>query len=125
MFLTRNVSSGCLSLLLICGASWSVSICQSPENNYQPATIIEVKPDNTADSANPSAVRYDISLKVGGTIYVVLFTQSPGTYGVEHIAGLEKLVLVGNDTITFNDILGRAQEVPILSREADTGQSKP
>src|SRR6266576_2548244 len=115
MSLTRNVQPGFVSLLLICLASGSVALCLSPENNYQPATILEVKRDQSADSANPSAARYDISLRVGETIYVVLFTEPPGSYGVEHIAGLEKLVLVGKNTITFNDILGRSREVPILS----------
>jgi hypothetical protein len=120
MSLMRKVQPGFFCLLLICVAPWSVSLCQSPDNNYQPATILEVKRDQSADSVNSSAARYDISLRVGDTIYVVLFTEPPGSYGVEHIAGREKLVLVGKDTITFNDILGKSREVPILSRKTDT-----
>ena len=113
-----------VGVLLTCVASWSTSLCQSPKNNYQPATILEVKRDQSAHSANPSAARYDISLRVGDTVYVVLFTEPPGSYGVEHIAGREKLVLVGEDTITFNDILGKSREVPILSRKTDAEQSQ-
>jgi hypothetical protein len=113
-----------LGLLLFCAASWSVSLSQSNENAYQPATILDVKRDQSAGSANPSAARYDISLRVGSTIYVVLFIQPPGSYGVEHIAGREMLVSVGKDTITFNDMLGRSREVPILSRTTHAGQNK-
>lgn len=124
MSLIRKVQPAFLSLLLICVA-WSVSICQSSENKYQPATILEVKRNQSADSVNSSAARYDISLKVGETTYVVLFTEPPGSYGVEHIAGRELLVLIGKDTITFNDILGKSREVPIMSRKTDAGQNRP
>jgi hypothetical protein len=123
MSLIRKVQPESLGLLLLfCVVSFCVSLSQSNENPYQPATILDVKRDQSAHSANPSAVRYDISLRVGDTIYVVLFTQPPGSYGVEHIAGHEMLVSVGTDTITFNDILGRSREAAILSRTPDAGQ---
>jgi len=120
----RKVRPELFGLFLIYVASWSVSLSQSNKSTYQPATILDVKRDQNADSANPSAARYDISLRVGNTIYVVLFTQPPGSYGVEHIAGHEMLVSVGKDSITFNDILGRSREAPILSSTTDAGQNK-
>jgi hypothetical protein len=122
MSVVRDVNREILSLILLCTVSYSASLCQSHKDAYQLATILDVKRDPNADSADPGT-RYDISLKVGDTIYVVLFTQPPGSYGVEHIAGLQKLVLIGNETITFNDILGRSRKAPILSRNTDAGRS--
>jgi len=64
-----------------------------------------------------SARTYDISVKVENTIYVVLYTQPPGTISPQYRTGLELPVLVGRNTIRFNDQLGRSQELPIISRK--------
>src|SRR4051812_20968298 len=123
MPIVRGFNRTLVGLILGCVASWSVSLCQSPQDKYQLATILEVKRDQSADSPDASITGYDISLKVGDTVYVVLFKQLPGSHGVEHIAGLQKLVLVGNDTVTFNDILGKSRQASILSRKTDAGQN--
>ena len=63
---------------------WSAVIpafCQVASSKYQPATIMAVKPHQDAASTDSSTSRYDVSLKVGNTLYVVLFTPPPGAYG--------------------------------------------
>jgi hypothetical protein len=57
---------------------------------------------------------------VGDTVYVVLYTDSLGTNTVKYAAGRELLVLVGEKTIRYNNILGQSLEVPIVSRKGAT-----
>lgn len=66
---------------------------------------------------NGSAGQYDIDVKVGNTLYTVLFTPPPGTYGQQFSAGLQLMVAVGAKTLTFNDMLGHSRNVPILSQK--------
>jgi len=40
-----------------------------------------------------------------------------GTKTVQYAAGRELLLHVGKDTITYNDILGQSQELPIISQK--------
>jgi hypothetical protein len=50
--------------------------------------------------------------------------HSLGTGTVKYAAGRELLVLVGEETIRYNNILGQSLEVPIVSRKRAT-DSKP
>jgi hypothetical protein len=95
----------------------SPALCQPSAANYQVGSITAVN-GHASGTGDRKVSRYDISVEVGNTLYVVLYTPPDGTYGVNYAAGLDLLVSVGNDTITFNDMLGRTSEVPILSRKA-------
>jgi hypothetical protein len=95
---------------------------QSGDHKYQLGTILEVKKHPTSGPTDSPTPRYDISVKVDKTVYVVLYTAPSGTYGVQYSAGNQMLVLVGSKTITFNDQLGRSREVPILSRKTEAEQ---
>lgn len=101
------------------------ALCQST-SKYQVAIINEVKPRQAAgdDAADPTS--YDVSVKVGDTIYVVLYRQPLGELPAKYATGHQLLVLVGKDTITYNDILGRSLQVPIESQRpaAEPKQSK-
>lgn len=90
------------------------ALCQTM-SRWQIATITEVKPHDTAGDSASDRPRYDVSVKVGDTIYVVLYTQPWGELPAKYETGLELLVLVGKDIITYNDILGRSLQVPIES----------
>ena len=100
------------------------AICEPAK--YQVATITDVKPHQPGDTESSDVAKYDVSVKVADTVYLVLYTDTIGTNTVKYAAGRELLVHVGKDTITYNDILGRSQEVPIISRKpaGDTKQSK-
>ncbi len=50
-------------------------------------------------------------------MYVVLYTTPLGELPPKYAAGREMLVLVGKNTITYNDMLGRSLQVPIASQK--------
>lgn len=113
-------------LCAICIGLAAVSaVCQST-GKYQVGTITDVKPHQAAADAGSDIVRYDVSVKVADTIYLVLYTPPLNMNTVRYAVGRDLLVLVGKNTITYNDILGQSLEVPIMSRKpvADTKQSK-
>jgi hypothetical protein len=103
-------------VILICGAAIP-AMSQSGSAKYQPGIIMAVEPHHAGPGENVSSRTYDISVKVDNTMYVVLYTQPPGTISPMYRSGLQLLVSVGRNTIKFNDQLGRSQEVPILSRK--------
>jgi len=84
---------------------------------YQVGTIIEVKTHQDAAGGAAAAASYDVSVKVGDTVYVVLYTPPLGEETVKYVAGRELLVSVGKRTIRYNDILGQSFEVPIESQK--------
>lgn len=89
---------------------------QSAKPTYQTATIVDVKTHQDSAASASSVSRYDISIQLKNEIYVVLYTPPPGTYGNQYMKGMDMLVLVGANTITYNDMLGVSREVPILRR---------
>ena len=91
--------------------------CGQSTSKYQVGTITEVKVHQTAGSGASDVVSYDVSVKVGDTIYVVLYTPPLGEETVKYSAGRDLLVLVGKRTITYNDLLGQSYEVPIESQK--------
>jgi hypothetical protein len=95
------------------------------KNKYEPATILDVKKHTGTQKDDSSVTKYDISLRVRDTDYVVLYTPPPGTYGAQYNEGMNLLVLVGSKTITFNDIAGISREVLILSRAPAPAPKKP
>jgi len=95
------------------------ALCQST-SNYEVGTITEVKPHQAAAHGSSDVASYDVSVKVGATIYLVLYTPALGEINPEYAAGRELLVLVGKNTITYNDILGRSFDVPIESQKPAT-----
>jgi len=113
-----------IGVILICLVSLP-ALCQSA-SKYQLGTITAVKPHQSGGDAGSDATSYDVSLKVGDTVYVVLYKPPLGMNTVNYATGREVLVLVGKNTITYNDIMGSSHEVPIVSRKpaADAKQSK-
>ena len=85
-------------------------------SKYQVGMITEVKASQLAGDSASDATSYDVSVKVGDTIYVVLYTQPLGELPAKYARGHELLVLVGKNTITYNDMLGRSLQVPIESQ---------
>ena len=100
----------CISLTMVSAFGQSAS-------RYQVGTITEVKTHQTAGSGASNTTSYDVSLKVGDTIYVVLYTPPLGEETVKYSAGRDLLVLVGKRTITYNDLLGQSYEVTIESQK--------
>lgn len=113
-----------MSLFLICLTMFP-AFGQST-SKYQVGTITEVKVHQAAGSGASDVASYDVSVKVGDTIYVVLYTPALGEATVKYAAGRDLLVLVEKSTITYNDIVGRSFALPIEGRKpaANLKQSK-
>lgn len=93
------------------------AFCQSQSSEYQPGTILGVAPHTNAHGV-ADGTGYDVTLKVGNTVYVVLYSPPQGQRSVEYAAGMDILVLVtNNNSIRFTK-LGTTAEVPITSRKA-------
>ncbi len=88
-------------------------LCQNT-GSYQIGTILEVK-DHQPTATEDSTKRYDISVKVGNTVYLILFTPPGGSSVAEYKTGLDFPVLVQGKTLKFTDALGRPMTVPIVS----------
>lgn len=117
--------SRCLGVILICVTAAS-AFGQTPSSNYQSGTIMAVKPHQIPGQADSDVTQYDVSVKVSDTTYVVLFTPPNGSNTVKFAAGVDLLVLVGSNTLTFNSSLSGKTEAPILRRETTpTGKLDP
>ncbi len=103
--------------LLVCLVTLP-SFCQAPSPNPQVATItaVTLHPKN-AENGDPPMAQYDLSLKVGDTVYLVLFTPASGSTAVKYSVGMNVVVQVGSESIKFTK-LGQTHEVPILRRES-------
>jgi hypothetical protein len=99
------------------------AFCQSGAK-YQVATITAVEPHREGNNALSDRPSYDVSVRVDSTVYVVRYTPPLGLDTVEYAGGRDLLVLVGEKTIKYNDILGRSFEVPIVSRKPVTPAKK-
>jgi hypothetical protein len=101
----------CISLAMFSAYGQSTS-------KYQVGTITDVKTHQDAGGGATDPESYDVTVKVGNTIYIVLYTPPLGEATVKYAAGRELLVLVGKHTIRYNDILGQSFEAPIESQKS-------
>jgi hypothetical protein len=88
-------------------------------SKYQVGTITATECHQAAH-ADTRVTSCEVSLRVGNTAFGVLYAAPIGTDNVRYETGRELLVLVGADTITYNDMLGNSFQVPILSRATVT-----
>jgi len=102
-------------LILVISAALA-AVCQSPSENYQVGTIMGVTRHPNAPGESDLA-RYDVTLKVGNNVYVVLYSPPQGRNSVQYAAGMDVVVLVKDNSIRFNK-LGTTGEAPIEHREA-------
>jgi hypothetical protein len=117
MFLAKVSVHRQLGVILICISTLS-AIGQTPSSKYQPGTVTAVTAhQNAPGQAATDVARYDVSVKIGNVLYVVLYTPLHGANSVEYSAGIEMLFSVGTDTLTFNSKLSGTTELPILRRE--------
>lgn len=89
--------------------------CQQSNSKWQVGTIMAVAHHHN-DRNDSVARQYDVSVKVGNTLYVVLYVSQNGSNAIMHRAGIDLLVSVGTKSIAFNDLLGKKMEAPILSQ---------
>jgi hypothetical protein len=104
--------------ILFCVFMTTLSAFGQSTSKYQVGTIIDVKTHQNAAGGATDPASYDVAVKVGDTVYVVLYTPPLGEQTVKYAAGRELLVLVGKSTIRYNDILGQSFEVTIESQKS-------
>lgn len=112
-----------IAIIALCFATFP-AFCQST-SKYQVAIITEVKLREAAGDSPSDPARYDVSVEVGDTIYVVLYTERLGEIPAKYATGRELLVLVEKNTITYNDMIGRSLQVPIESQRPATEPKRP
>lgn len=110
---TRWTTVTCGIIMTLCFAA-VVSFAQN-KKTWQAGTILEVKTHDAAPENDQGAKQYDISVKVGKKIYVVLYTLREDQAEPEFYVGMARTVLVEGDTLKFNDLQGRTHSMPILS----------
>ncbi len=120
--------NGLSRLLLIAMATFvlvGAALCQTSGQTrpYQIGTVMEVK-DHQPTGQEDSTKRYDISVKVGNILYVVLYTPQHGSDAAEYKTGLDFPVQVDGKTLRFTDALGRPVAVPIMSQTRLAGDKK-
>ena len=113
-----------LGILLLVMPALTFAQASATSSRYQPAIITHVQPHQSGDAPAPGEAVYEVSVKVNGITYVVL-TKSPlGGSTILYAVGRELLVMVGDKTITWNDILGRSHDAPIVSTSPFAGTVK-
>ncbi len=107
-----------LMSLFLCMAI-TLGVCQTSSPKYEPGTILAVERHQaTQTEGDNEPVRYDVTVRIGDTDYVALFTPAYGSHTVEYSPGLQFLFSVGKDTLTVATPGKRDgnTEVPILRR---------
>jgi len=113
-----------LGILLLFLPGLTFAQASATSSRYQPGIITQVKPHQSGGISTPGEAVYEVSVKVNGITYVVL-TKSPlGDSTILYATGRELLARIGENTITWNDILGQSHEVPIISRGPIADSSK-
>jgi hypothetical protein len=96
---------------------------QTSSSKYQAGTITVVSPhQNAAGESGSDVVHYDVSIQVGNTNYVTLYTPPPGRTVAKFAVGLGLLCLDKGDTLTCNK-LTQTYELPILRKETVPAKS--
>lgn len=82
---------------------------------YQAGTIVDVKIHQAAPGTDADKKEFDVSIRVGNKIYVVLYSPPGGQDFAEYGVGMDRTVFVEGDTMKLNDLLGRTRTLPVLS----------
>jgi hypothetical protein len=114
--IVRTATLLLLSLILV-----AASYGQSAPAKWQVGTIIEAKELAPTPEQASGVIRFEVTLRVAKTDYVALYTQPKASKGVApYRAGQDLLVLIGSNTVKYNDMLGRMHELPIIRQQKVT-----
>jgi Spy/CpxP family protein refolding chaperone len=104
-----------LSLALLLCIGIVPALCQTSSSKYRPGTIVAVE-RHRAEPSDTNSTRYDVTVRIDETLYVVLYSPVSGSNAVELSEGLEFLFSVGQDALTFANPGKRDgnTELPIL-----------
>src|ERR1051325_7236680 len=77
-------STICITALV---SIFTVAAWGQTKSSFQPGTIMEVKAHQSDSQSGKTAQQYDVSVKVGNIVYVVLYTPPAGSNAVEYRKG--------------------------------------
>jgi len=102
-------------------------LAQSPSTPaaFELATIIDAKPLSSPESPNLDERLYEVSMKVGQTVYLVLTPLAAPSETILYAEGRQLRIRIGEDTITWNDAMGQRYKSPIISKTPISVTSKP
>ena len=97
---------------------------QGEKKPWLSGTIMEMKTHETAPGTD-QIKQYDVTVKIGKKLYVVLYTQQKNEPDLEYYVGMARSMQVDGDTLNVNDLLGRTHALKILSsKDAPVAASK-
>jgi hypothetical protein len=92
---------------------------------FQAGTIVDVKEHQPAAGTDTGKKQFDVSIKVGNKVYVILYLPPGGQDFAEYGVGMNRTVLVEGDTMKLNDLLGRTRILPVLSVKDAPAKTAP
>jgi hypothetical protein len=106
----------CVALILM----MSMAVFAQEKAMYQAGTVTDVQ----LHQPSKGAKSYDVTVKVGNVLYVVMFTPPGGSDAILYKAGMETTVFVDGKNMKVNDITGKTWTVPILRQKEATAAGK-
>src|SRR5262245_41408844 len=103
----------CVLLASLCAGMLSARA--ETDRSWQSGTLIQVKAHEVTSADNVVSKQYEITVQVGNKIYLGSYTAKDGEPELEYYVGMARMVLIDGDTLTFNDLLGRAHSMRITS----------
>jgi len=94
------------------------------KTEWQHGVIVAVAKNPDSQVADSLVSSYDISVRVGSSVYVVSYVVPKNSSMVEYRAGADLVILVKGDTLTFNDLQGNPHTVKILRKETAAATEK-
>ncbi len=85
------------------------------KKSWQAGTFLNVKPHPGESKSENKGKQYDISVKVGKKVYVVLYVVGPDQPEPANYIGMARTVLIDGNILKFNDLEGRVHSTTILS----------
>ena len=86
-------------------------------DKYERGTIVSVVRHPNSPNQEPGQVQYDVSVRVRDTVYVCLYSPPNGANFVEYSSGLDVMVLIQQDSLTFPSKLTGTTTVPVIRKE--------
>ena len=102
------------TVLLFCSITL-LGFAQST-TTYVTGTILDVVTLKDALGATETKPVFHVSVRVKDTVYVVRYIAPLGGDSTKYVTGMQLPVLVGEETIKFNDLAGQSFEVPIVKK---------
>lgn len=112
----------CVLIAFLCV---TVQTASGERNDWQAGTVLKVKAHQaTTGESHGTPTKYDVSMKIGNKIYVVLYAPEQAAPEPEFYVGMARTVLVEGEFVKFNDLLGNIHRMRILSSKDVAPESK-